>query len=53
MARCYAAPTRGWNPDFYMLHGFTMVQQCALHVSVGQYCPFCTFCILLFCALTS
>ena len=23
----------GWNPEFHMLHGCTMMQQCAFHVS--------------------
>ena len=31
-----------------MLHGCTMMQQCALHVSFARYCPFCTFCDLIF-----
>ena len=38
----------GWNPDFHMLHGCTMMQQCAFHVSFARYCPFCTFCDLVF-----
>ena len=31
-----------------MLHGCTMIQQCAFHVSFARYCPFCTFCDLVF-----
>ena len=31
-----------------MLHGCTMMQQYAFHVSFARYCPFCTFCDLIF-----
>ena len=37
----------GWNPDFHVLHGCTMMEQCASHVSIARYCPFCTFCNLV------
>ena len=39
-----AEPPQFWGssiwpePGFHMLHGCTMMQQCALHVSFARYC---------------
>ena len=37
-----------WKSDFHVLHGCTRMQQWAFHVSFARYCPFCTFCDLVF-----